>query len=226
MQRIKSAISTIAIHIRKDRKIIAASLAAGFVLTSAFLLLSSYIYARDIQRGIADSVLRLHVVANSNTPEDQALKLHVRDAVLDLMRDFLTGEEDKQTVINLVEANFPAIITRAENVLAEHNAVFMVEAQITRERFPTRHYDGISLPPGYYTALRINIGTATGTNWWCIAFPPLCFVDATRPQNTRTPTLQNVLTAEQYRLVTTTPASGVNLRARFRIVELWQNIMR
>jgi len=225
MPAIKNSLAAIALHIKKDKKIILLSLATGLFITLSIGLLTSFIYARNIQRGIAENVLRLHVVANSNSYEDQTLKLHIRDGVLALMHEFLTGHESKSEVIEIIENNMPAIINRAENILSKFNSSYIITAKITYERFPTRHYEGISLPPGYYTALRINIGTAQGNNWWCIAFPPLCFVDATRPSNPRTPTLQNVLTAEQYQLVTA-PESGTTLRARFRIVEFWQNIIR
>ena len=220
MPKFKSVSNAVLCHIKRDRRIVAVSLVVGFVLTIIIGLFSSYVYARNIHHGIAESIVRLHVVANSNSYEDQALKLYVRDETLELLRTFLMGDEDKSTVIELIETNMDTIIAHAQGVINERGFSYIVTAGFSYERFPTKHYENISLPPGYYTALRIDIGAADGHNWWCIAFPPLCFVDATRPQ---TPTLQNVLTAEQYELTTST---NVTMRARFRIVEFWQNIMQ
>jgi len=228
MLKVHSVLGEIKGFIKRDRKLIVASLVAGLVITLGWGLLSTAVYARNIQRGIAESVVRLHVLPHSNSESDQQLKLYVRDGVLYLMREFLTGDEDKTAALALIEENLEVIEVRAYEILREHGAEYVVSAYITRERFPTRHYDGITLPPGYYTAIRIDIGAAVGQNWWCVAFPPLCFVNSTRAQsrNAGEPTLQNVLTAEQYQLVTVTPESGTRLQARFRVVELWNNIMR
>jgi len=228
MLKVHSVLGKIRGIIKQDRKLIATSLAAGLVITMAWGLLSTAVYARNIQRGIAENVVRLHVLPHSNSESDQQLKLYVRDGVLNLMREFLTGDEDKTAALALIEANLDVIEARAYEIIRGHGANYVVNAYITHERFPTRHYDGITLPPGYYTAIRIDIGGATGQNWWCVAFPPLCFVNGARVQNRNPaePTLQNVLTAEQYQLVTITPESGTRLQARFRVVELWNSIMR
>ena len=227
MLKVHNVLSRIAEFIKRDRKLIAVSLVAGLVITFAWGLASTAVYARNIQRGIAENVVRLHVLPNSNSESDQQLKLYVRDGVLDIMREFLTGYEDKAAVLALVEYNMHEIKARAYEIIREHGKDYSVTASITRERFPTRHYDGVTLPVGYYTAIRIDIGEAAGQNWWCVAFPPLCFVRATRVQ---TPSnyspLQNVLTAQQYELVTITPESGTRLQARFRVVEIWNGIMR
>ena len=228
MLKVHNVLAQIKGIIKQDRKIIVASLVVGLVITLAWGLLSTAVYARNIQRGIAESVVRLHVLPHSNSESDQQLKLYVRDGVLNLMREFLTGDEDKTAALAIIETNLDIIEALAYEIVREHGADYTVSAYITRERFPTRHYDGITLPPGYYTAIRIDIGNATGRNWWCVAFPPLCFVNATRAQsrNPAEPTLQNVLTAEQYQLVTITPESGTRLQARFRVVELWNSVMR
>jgi len=219
---------TVLNSIKRDKRLILTSLIIGLIITLTWGLVSTAIYAREMQRGIAERVVRLHVLPNSNSERDQALKLLVRDGILDIMHEFLTGDETKEDAIFLINSNIKLIEARAYQIIRENGADYKVSTDIIRERFPTRHYEGITLPPGYYTALRIDIGEASGNNWWCIVFPPLCFVNATRSQRqpTAETTLQNILTAEQYDLVTITPESGVRLQARFRIVELWQNLIR
>jgi stage II sporulation protein R len=208
--------------IKRDKKIILAAVAVGLVAAMVYGLYSSAVYASNMQNGIADNVLRLHVLANSNMDVDQALKLHVRDGVLDVMRGFLTGDENKADVIALIEKNMDIIAARAREVITEHGLEFDVNIYFSYEFFPTVSYEGVTLPVGWYDALRVEIGAGAGRNWWCVAFPPLCFVEETRPQTG----LNNVLTAEQYELVLTSPDSNVRLQARFKVVEVWQGLRR
>lgn len=115
----------------------------------------------------SEKLIRLHVVANSDTAEDQALKLKVRDAVLTVTEDLTQKEALKQAL--------PQIQTAAQQCLRQNGSDDPVYVSLKKERFPTRVYDTFSLPAGVYTALRVTIGEGQGHNWWCVAFPSICF---------------------------------------------------
>ena len=140
--------------------------AAALVLLGAESLL--------MQQDLADKTLRLHVVANSDSPEDQAQKLRVRDEILRevscLTAHCTTAEEAEQ----VLSVHLSELSEKAEDFLRQEGSAYSVEALLTVESFSTRHYDSFSLPAGTYPALRVNIGAAAGKNWWCVVFPSLC----------------------------------------------------
>jgi stage II sporulation protein R len=212
-------------RIKNEKKTLAFAFAAGLLITAVYGLYGSAGYAADTQKGIADSILRLHVLANSDSEDDQRLKLLVRDGVLDVMKGFLDGDEGKDEVTELVADNMGLIIDKVNEIVAANGFEYDISAGFSYERFPAADYGGIVLPTGRYDALRIEIGGGAGRNWWCVAFPPLCFVDAALPKDTRaadghdTP-LRNVLTAEQYDLLHA-KGNGTRLQARFWVVEFW-----
>ena len=121
-----------------------------------------------------DELLRLHVVANSDSEEDQAVKLRVRDAVMESLREDLAKITDFELAKAYIQENLPKIQRVANDCLEalgyEGNAV----ATLGKEVFDTRHYDTFTLPAGVYEALRITIGEGEGKNWWCVVFPTLC----------------------------------------------------
>lgn len=145
-------------------------------LLCAFLLTSTLGWLRTAAAAeqLPENILRLHVVANSDSEEDQALKLAVRDAVL--------AEASKYcaTASTLEEANFQvcthleAITQSAQSVIADWGASDRAAAQVTEMYFPTKSYEGFTLPAGRYRALRVTIGKGAGHNWWCVVFPALC----------------------------------------------------
>lgn len=116
---------------------------------------------------LSEKMVRLHVVANSDSSEDQALKLQVRDAVLSVTQA-LSGKDDIQTVL-------PQIKAAAEVCLRQNGSLDNVCVSLGKEHFPTRVYENFSLPAGVYTALRVTIGAGEGKNWWCVVFPSICF---------------------------------------------------
>ncbi len=126
------------------------------------------------QSELSENLIRLHVVANSDSEEDQSLKLHVRDAVLEELNTRLSGCADKKAAEKVIDENREALIKTAEDALAERGKSSPVALSLTRESFPTVKYDTFALPAGSYTSLRIIIGEGAGHNWWCVVFPPLC----------------------------------------------------
>lgn len=125
------------------------------------------------QDALAEQVVRLHVVANSDSEADQALKLKVRDAVLAEATPYLDGL-DRQEALKTLEAQLPALADAAAKVVGEEGYTYPVTVSLREERCPTKRYDDFALPAGEYMALRVQIGSGGGHNWWCVVFPPLC----------------------------------------------------
>ena len=147
--------------------ILALALLAGVSMTAVW-------GAHRTQRQLAEKMIRLHVIANSDGAEDQALKLKVRDAVLDQAEAILTESRDMAEAGAALEAALPALEETAEQAVRENGADYQVSAQLSWEIYPTRTYESFRLPAGEYLSLRIQIGAAAGQNWWCVVFPPLC----------------------------------------------------
>ena len=123
---------------------------------------------------IYDSVLRLHVLANSDSTEDQQLKLCVRDAVLQCMNDGLSECGDIEQAKAYVSENAELITSSAEQCIRENGYDYKVAIETGVEQYPTRNYGKLSLPAGDYYSVKVKIGKSEGQNWWCVLFPPLC----------------------------------------------------
>ena len=154
----------------------------GVICAAALVLVTAVSYISWQVNDIEDSVLRLHIVANSDSDEDQALKLKVRDEVVErcgfLFENCVSAEQSIKTAAD----NIGFIKYVAEQVITENGYNYDADCQVTQCSFPTKQYerpgDGVvSLPRGEYNALNIKIGAAKGKNWWCVMYPPLCFVD-------------------------------------------------
>lgn len=126
------------------------------------------------QRELADSVIRFHVIANSDSQEDQSLKLAVRDRVLAQAEKLYPQDATLEEARQALEGHLNALAAAGRAVVEEQGYDYPVSAQLTRCWFPTKEYEGFALPAGDYEALRIVIGEGAGQNWWCVAFPPLC----------------------------------------------------
>lgn len=126
------------------------------------------------QQAIAQKLVRLHVRANSDTEEDQEVKLQVRDAVLQQVQTVTADCSDSQEAICVLADHLPALAQTASETLRNLGKPNAVRVSLCEETFPTRNYDTFSLPAGNYVALRVDIGAAEGHNWWCVVFPTLC----------------------------------------------------
>lgn len=131
----------------------------------------------DLQKKIADKILRFHVIANSDSDDDQALKLKVKDAVVEFMKPLLSNCDDVHESKEIVKAHESHILSVAQNVIRENGYNYDVHINYENCYFPAKKYGDISFPPGNYDAIRIYIGKHQGKNWWCVLYPPLCFVD-------------------------------------------------
>ena len=141
------------------------------LLLGAAVFLLSGIWALNTQRDLADRVVRLHVLANSDTEEDQALKLLVRDAVLERATEILEQSEDRKSAEALLRESLPELEALAGETVRANGYDYAVTAELEDTSFPTKEYDGFALPAGEYLALRILIGEGAGQNWWCVVFP-------------------------------------------------------
>lgn len=127
-------------------------------------------------------IVRLHVLANSDTDEDQALKRKVRDAVIDYMRPYMLSTTSKERAEQILAEHIPIVQEIARQVIQNQGFDYPVRVELGQHLFPTKTYGELALPAGNYQALRVLIGKAEGQNWWCVLFPPLCFVDITNSQ--------------------------------------------
>lgn len=131
---------------------------------------------------VKDSLIRFHVIANSDSDEDQKLKLKIKDKVIDYLYPFLSNSQSLDESRQIIKNNMEKVREIAEQVIKENNYDYGVKVQLSRENFPDKSYGNITLPQGNYEAFRIIIGSGQGRNWWCVMFPPLCFVDESKAQ--------------------------------------------
>lgn len=169
------------------------------------------------QDDLAQKVIRLHVVANSDSEADQALKLKVRDAVLEEGSLQLVGLDRDQAVEALTEA-LPELGQVAAQTVAAEGYDYPVRVTLGPDQFPTKRYADFALPAGEYTALRVELGQGQGQNWWCVVFPPLC-LDAVSESSAET-LAQSGLTDSQVALVTGESEGYV---VKFKAMELWES---
>ena len=178
-------------------------------------------YANNISTNISNSVFRLHVIANSDSKEDQDLKYKVRDNLIKYMNDICSNCKTKQEAIDLVTSyknNFKQI---ALDTIKSEGFNYNININIGNFEFPTKQYGDISLPDGYYDALKVEIGEAKGHNWWCVMFPPLCFVDITSgivPEDSKE-ILQDNMPEEEYALISDN--SSLDIKFKFKILEFF-----
>ena len=122
--------------------------------------------------------LRIHIRANSNDEIDQSIKYKVKDAVVEAMIPLISSCQTKAEAEKVLEKNFPLIESVANKTLKENGFSYTSKAKLAREEFPTRTYESLTLEQGFYDALILNLGSGEGNNWWCVVYPPLCFLKA------------------------------------------------
>ena len=148
--------------------------------TSGKLIEDSNSTKELVYEDIANEIIRFHVIANSNTDEDQALKLKVRDKVIEFVSNSLKESNSLEESRKFIIENKSNIERIAKSVIIENGYDYNVTSSLSRENFPDKIYGDVVFPQGEYEAYRILIGEAKGENWWCVMFPPLCFVDGTK----------------------------------------------
>lgn len=148
--------------------------AAGIMLTIMF----AYVFQDMRGVSLSDDVLRLHVIANSDNPGDQQLKLKVKDEVVNLMRQTLTDVGNADEARQIAVREIPVIRENAAKIIAGEGYDYPVNIEVGQYTFPTKSYGNLVFPGGEYQAVRVIIGEGQGKNWWCVLFPPLCMVSS------------------------------------------------
>lgn len=211
---------------RKHRKSIIFKTALAILLVMLITLTAAFAsFSNGVNKALSDNLIRLHVIANSDSEEDQALKSDVRDAVIEYMQKKLEDVTDLDQAKYIINEDIGNIEKIAINKIRESGKEYPVKVVLGKYPFPTKAYGDVALPAGNYQALRIIIGEGIGSNWWCVLFPPLCFVDVTHgtiPDSVKED-LRNSLTDEEYSIITSAESEGeIPVKVKFKIVEILQ----
>ena len=188
-------------------------------------------YAKSVSEDLENSVFRLHVIANSDSKEDQNLKYIVRDKLLQYMNSYLSNTSTKEDAIKIANEHLDEFKQVAINTIKEQGYSYNVNVKVGNFEFPTKTYGDISLPAGFYDALRVEIGEAKGQNWWCVLFPPLCFVNSSTgvvPDDSKN-TLKENINSESYEIISEGNNSNDNtsdIKIKFKIIEFFNNFTK
>lgn len=190
---------------------------ALIILLTLYVFISSYSYANKISNSLSNSVFRLHIIANSDSLEDQNLKFLIRDKIVEYMNNLCKNSCSKEETIALVSDHINDFQNIANVVIKENGFDYNAKAEIGNFDFPTKKYQDISFPAGEYDALRINIGNSNGQNWWCVLYPSLCFIDKNSPSvpEESKELLQNTLSDEEYKIISNKESMPINLKFKF-----------
>ena len=167
---------------------------------------------------LQQKMIRLHVVANSDSDRDQTLKLQVRDKVLALTEQTMRASASREEANNALREALPQIKSMAEDILRENDCSDSVEARLEPAEFPLKAYDGFRLPAGEYMALRVLIGEAAGQNWWCVVYPPLCMAAASDVRET------GIACGMEQEELSLMQEENEAYQVKFRFMELWEQL--
>lgn len=200
------------------------------ILVFIYIALLSFNYSKAVSSNLSDSVFRLHIIANSDSSADQELKLKVRDNIINYMNTLTSSSSDKKDVISMVNNHLDSFKEIALNTIKGNGYNYDVNIEIGNFHFPTKSYGDISFPAGNYDALRIEIGDAIGQNWWCVLFPPLCFVNSSTgvvPDDSKN-TLKENINSESYEIISEGNKSKntSDIKIKFKIIEFFNNFRK
>ena len=192
-------------------KLFIKSICVAFVLTVIFSILPFEAECSEISK----ETFRLHILANSDTENDQALKIKVRDKVLEYTEELFNNAKSKNEAEKVIAENIQAVNDVAYNEILNNGYTYPVKTEITNMYFTTRYYDNYTLPSGMYDALRVTIGEGKGRNWWCVMYPTICV----SPVEEQEEKAKEVFDDKQYDIVTNT-----KFQYKFKIVEIFEKI--
>ena len=191
------------------------------LLMAFAVVLTIGMWASVTQRALADEVLRLHVVANSDSDADQAVKLQVRDAILQAATPYLDGVNGQEQAEQALEPHLSELAQAGAAVLGEAGMDYPITVTITDQWFPTKEYTDFALPAGTYRSLQVVLGQGQGHNWWCVVFPPLC-VSSVSEESVAT-SASGVLSEDQISLISGQDGEYV---LRFKVLEWWDSLVQ
>jgi len=186
------------------------------------IIVLSFTYCVSIQKSLASKVLRLHVLANSNSTFDQELKLKVKDEIVNYLTPLLKDSKNLDETKEIINSNISEIKNLAKMVTNKYSD-YKVNVSISTSNFPTKAYGNISFPAGNYEALKVEIGEAKGNNWWCVMFPPLCFTNSSAgvfDDISENKLKENLSTAE-YAMINNPQKPSVKIK--FKLLEWWNS---
>lgn len=181
----------------------------------------------NISESYKEKLIRFHVIANSDTEEDQELKLKVRDKVISYLQPKLENSNSIEESEKIITNEYDNLQEISRETILDNGYDYDVKVGIEYSNFPTKQYSNVVLPAGEYKALKVVIGEGKGKNWWCVMFPPLCFVDEENGviDKSTDDKLQSVLDEEEYKLITTkNKEEGNVVKFKFKIVEVVKDI--
>lgn len=181
----------------------------------------------NISKDYKDKLIRFHVIANSNTDEDQELKLKVRDEVIKYLQPKLQNSKIIKESEAIIKKEYSSLEEISKNIILKNGYNYSVKVGIQYSNFPTKQYSNIVLPAGEYKALKIIIGKGEGKNWWCVMFPPLCFVDESNGviDKSTDDKLKEVLTDKEYKLIKQdTPKKTSRVKIKFKVLEVVKDL--
>lgn len=191
------------------------------LLLFIYVFISAKSYSTAVSTNLSTAVFRLHVIANSDSNEDQALKLKVRDSLLKYMNSICADCSTKEEAISIAIQHENEFQKIAEQTIIDNGYTYPVKINISNFYFPTKNYGDISLPSGMYDALKVEIGKAEGQNWWCVMFPSLCFVDISSGivDEEAKENLEQNLEHESYTIISETEKP--NIKFKFKLIEFF-----
>lgn len=202
----------------------------SFIIMTFFifgLLMNLHINNDSVLGDIKDKIIRLHVVANSDSPEDQAIKLRIRDAIIKELEPKLENMKSQEEVKNLISANMDNLISAAEEEMAKIGKSYPIDIELGTYEFPTKVYGDLTFPAGSYQALNVKIGEAKGKNWWCVMFPPLCFVDIAQGvvSEKTLEEFKEILEENELELLKSQKGNGEDIvKIKFKLAEIAKNL--
>ena len=190
-------------------------------LLSLYIFISAQSYVTAVSSDLSEAVFRLHVLANSDSDEDQELKLKVRDKLLAYMNSICADCSTKEEAISIAQNHKEEFKKIAEETIEENGYNYSVQININNFYFPTKNYGDISLPAGFYDALRVEIGSGKGKNWWCVMFPSLCFIDISSGivDDEAKENLEEHLSDESFNIIS--DYENTELKFKFKLIEFF-----
>jgi len=193
-------------------KLLIKSLCIAFVLTVIYSVIP---FQTECEQ-ISTEVFRLHILANSDSEEDQALKLKVRDALLEYTDKLFDDAKDRNDAENIAKENLETLQSVAQNTVYKNSCNYTVNAEVVKMYFNTRYYENYTMPAGMYDALRITIGSGKGHNWWCVMYPSICISSAIDNDEK----VEKTFSENQQEIV-----RGNEYEYKFKVVEIFEKIV-
>lgn len=195
------------------------------ILFFSFVFILAKSYSDRVFTNISSNFIRLHVVANSDSTEDQIVKYKIRDSVISYLSPYLTSAKSKQQAEKIINDKIQELYSISDNILKEEGLNSNIKISFGNYKFPTKDYSKFILPEGNYDALKIEIGDAVGQNWWCVMFPSLCVTNNCSFEigSPTSEKFENNLTEEELSILTK-DTSSTDIKIKFKILELFENL--